>query len=213
MYIYLTTNLINQKIYIGKCCKNWNNSLTYLGSGVYLNCAIKCYGKENFKKELICYCKDKHELNKMEIFFIDYYDSTNPLIGYNLTNGGDGGDLYFWIKENDQKRYKEMMEKLSKRTKNRKQSLEHIEKRIIKNTGKKRTKEQRKIMSIAQLNKPPMTEETKNKIGLKNTGKKRTEETKEKMRQKRIGTRASEETKEKMRIARLKYLEKRNTII
>jgi hypothetical protein len=48
--IYKTTNLINNKIYIGK--SNTNNS-DYLGSGKRLKLAIKKYGKENFKKEML----------------------------------------------------------------------------------------------------------------------------------------------------------------
>ena len=50
MYIYLTTNLINQKIYIGKSISFWLKTLDYFGSGIYLKYAIKHYGKENFKR-------------------------------------------------------------------------------------------------------------------------------------------------------------------
>jgi hypothetical protein len=39
MFIYKTTNLINKKIYIGKCSKQKDE--TYLGSGKYLKKAIK----------------------------------------------------------------------------------------------------------------------------------------------------------------------------
>lgn len=45
MYIYLTTNTINGKKYIGMCTRDddW-----YFGSGKLIKSAIKKYGKENF---------------------------------------------------------------------------------------------------------------------------------------------------------------------
>lgn len=93
MYIYKTTNLINNKSYIGKRVTNndWDKT-HYYGSGIYLKCAIKSYGKNNFKKEiLIDNIFDKHELAKKEIEMINKYDTIYPK-GYNLTKGGDGGD-------------------------------------------------------------------------------------------------------------------------
>lgn len=48
--IYKTTNLINNKIYVGKDSHNDSN---YFGSGTILVKAIKKYGKENFKKEIL----------------------------------------------------------------------------------------------------------------------------------------------------------------
>lgn len=88
MIIYKTTNLINGKIYIGKDSKNNPN---YYGSGLILKQSIKKYGKENFKKEILEYCIDKNHLNEREIFWIDAFNSIVPN-GYNITNGGAGGD-------------------------------------------------------------------------------------------------------------------------
>jgi group I intron endonuclease len=90
MQIYKTTNLIDGKIYIGKDVKN-NSS--YLGSGVRLKLAIKKYGVQNFKKEVLeDNILDKKTLSEREIYWISYFNSNNRLIGYNLTKGGDGGD-------------------------------------------------------------------------------------------------------------------------
>jgi hypothetical protein len=50
MIIYCITNLINGKKYIGS---DSNNNPKYMGGGTYLKKAIKKYGKENFKKEII----------------------------------------------------------------------------------------------------------------------------------------------------------------
>lgn len=92
MIIYLTTNNVNGIIYVGLYTgKNKN----YLGSGKYFKRAVKKYGKENFTKEILeDNINDYDYLCEREIYWIKYYDSTNPEIGYNLTSGG-GGTLGF----------------------------------------------------------------------------------------------------------------------
>ena len=50
-YIYLTTNLINNKKYIGMQHGELNDD--YLGSGNSITEAIKKYGKENFKRIIL----------------------------------------------------------------------------------------------------------------------------------------------------------------
>jgi len=85
--IYKITNLINHKIYIGK---QIGNKKSYLGSGKLIKKAIHKYGKSNFRKEIIEYCIDNILLCKREIFWIDFLNSTNPKIGYNISKGGDG---------------------------------------------------------------------------------------------------------------------------
>jgi len=87
MIVYKTTNLKNNKIYIGK---DMFNNPKYIGSGVILKKAIKKYGKDNFKKEIIQECSTKKELWESEIYWIEYYDSRNRKIGYNIAKGGQG---------------------------------------------------------------------------------------------------------------------------
>ncbi len=91
-YIYITTNKINNKKYIGKC---WNNNNpNYIGSGVLLVKAVKKYGKSNFiKKILESDIKSKEDLIKKEIFYIKKYNAFKSSKFYNLTEGGDGGDI------------------------------------------------------------------------------------------------------------------------
>lgn len=88
MYIYKTTNLINNMIYVGQCVKSIECSQTYFGSGKMIKLAIKEYGIQHFKKEIIEICKNNEDLNKAEIFWIKYFNSRNPDIGYNITKGG-----------------------------------------------------------------------------------------------------------------------------
>jgi len=87
MVIYKTTNLVNGKFYIGKDAKN---KKSYFGSGRVLKQAIKKYGKENFKKETLEVCTDLKNLDEREIYWIDKYNAVE--VGYNLTEGGTGGD-------------------------------------------------------------------------------------------------------------------------
>lgn len=91
MYIYKTTNLINGKIYIGLSTKLVEESESYYGSGNSILIAIKKYGKENFKKEILERdIEDRDYLCELEIFYIAKYNSAKRGIGYNLTHGGDG---------------------------------------------------------------------------------------------------------------------------
>ena len=90
--IYLITNLINGKQYIGQTTKIhlFND---YWGSGLLIKRAINKYGKENFKKEIL---KDninsKLELDIFEKQYIQQYNTLIP-IGYNISIGGNGGNL------------------------------------------------------------------------------------------------------------------------
>lgn len=90
MEIYKITNLINNKIYIGKdvSCDN-----SYYGSGVFIKQSINKHGKENFTKEIIDVCDNHDDLCIKEKFWISYYKE-NGFVLYNITEGGDGGDTW-----------------------------------------------------------------------------------------------------------------------
>jgi dissimilatory sulfite reductase (desulfoviridin) alpha/beta subunit len=60
--IYKTTNLVNGKIYIGKH-QTKDPHDNYLGSGKQLGYAIKKYGIENFKKEILFVFDNEAEMN------------------------------------------------------------------------------------------------------------------------------------------------------
>lgn len=94
-YIYLTTDLINNIIYVGQrqCWCTPEKDIRYLGSGTKLNVAIKEFGKENFKKIILEVCL-KENLNKQEKYWVAFNDANNPLIGYNLTSGGAGNTVF-----------------------------------------------------------------------------------------------------------------------
>lgn len=87
--IYKIKNLINGKCYVGQDSKN---DPEYLGSGKLISRAIKKYKKDSFKKEIIVTCDTKIFANVAEKFFIDRFN-TKFSNGYNLTDGGQGGNL------------------------------------------------------------------------------------------------------------------------
>ena len=87
--IYKTTNLVNNKIYIGKH-KSTDINDDYLGSGKLLKRAIEKYGKEHFKKEILFECKTEQEANDLEAEIVDEEFITR-LDTYNIMIGGHGG--------------------------------------------------------------------------------------------------------------------------
>jgi group I intron endonuclease len=86
MVIYKTTNLINEKIYIGKDSKN---NPYYLGGGKLLKLAIKKYGRCNFRKDIVEFCHSIEELNEREKHWVKELNSQDKSIGYNILVGGE----------------------------------------------------------------------------------------------------------------------------
>lgn len=197
-YIYITTNAINGMKYIGKHKSN-EFDCKYLGSGILLRKAIKKYGAENFKVELLKSAETLKELNSLEIEFIEKYNCTHDSSFYNLSKGGDGGDTVNYLTP---------LEKIY-----------FYKTRPNGMTGKKHSEETLKKISESLKGKKkgvPKSEEHKRKISEGNKGKhigressfkgkKHTEEAKEKIRQSKLGkpsprkgTKVSDESIKKM---------------
>ena len=144
-YIYLTTNSLNGKIYVGQKKSKRFLGNKYLGSGRRLKSAIKSYGENVFAVEMIDEAESLDELNDKEIYWISYYNSTDPLIGYNISLGGgvfNGFEVWNKGKTGLQKMSEETRKKMSDshigqyRTEETKQKISNSQK------GKKRTEEQ-----------------------------------------------------------------------
>lgn len=112
-YIYITTNTINGKIYIGKHEKSFYEP-KYFGSGILLNRAIKKYGKENFENHIIEWCENKEKLNHQEKYWIRKYNSLDRNYGYNIASGGDSGNLIQGYTSYELKRFKKKMSEVTK---------------------------------------------------------------------------------------------------
>ena len=99
-YIYLITNNINSKIYIGKHSTD-NLDDGYMGSGILIKKAIQKYGIENFTKDYLAFCDTEEKLNWFEKFYIKKYKARE--VGYNLTDGGDGSLGRYYSEETKMK--------------------------------------------------------------------------------------------------------------
>ena len=90
--IYKVTNIANGKIYIGKH-ETVNIADSYLGSGIALKRAIKKYGKESFKKEILHVFKTAQEMDDKERELV-----TEEFVArkdtYNMGIGGEGGPQF-----------------------------------------------------------------------------------------------------------------------
>lgn len=99
-FIYKITNKITNKCYIGETKKanpylRWNEHKSKIEKGIgcpALQDAIKKYGIDNFKFEVLIICFDEDRY-KFEKEYIKKYNSIAPN-GYNLTTGGEGGGFY-----------------------------------------------------------------------------------------------------------------------
>lgn len=90
--VYCHTNKENNKKYIGITCqkakRRWQNGKGYLGSPYFLS-AIKKYGWDNFKHEILFEGLSKVEAENKEIELISKYNLTNRKFGYNSRYGGN----------------------------------------------------------------------------------------------------------------------------
>jgi group I intron endonuclease len=105
-YIYLTTNLINNKKYIGMHTKFDKN---YFGSGLLITRAIEKYGIENFKKEILEYANNKEELGELEKKYIEKYNAAKSKEFYNIHSGGFGGNTIAGYTEEQMKKHIEIL--------------------------------------------------------------------------------------------------------
>lgn len=161
------------KIYIGitsqKLYQRFQNGVGYKQSRRFYN-AIKKYGWDNIKHEVLFEGLTKEQAEQKEIELISLYQSNDKRYGYNIENGGNTiGKL---SEETKQKIAKSRMGttatqdariKMSHSHKKENLSEETIQKMISSHIGKKKS------------------QETKEKIGLKHKGKKNSTEAIERM--------------------------------
>ena len=88
-YVYLTTNIVNGKQYVGSHSTN-NIDDNYLGSGRYFLKSLRKEGKQNFKREVLKECIDILEARGLEGTYIEKHNTLYPN-GYNLSPKGGIG--------------------------------------------------------------------------------------------------------------------------
>jgi group I intron endonuclease len=96
MFVYLVTNLIDGKLYVGKTEKTvqerWDAHLANARKRKhqeYLYRAIRKHGPENFHVQCLAEAQSTEELNQLERSWILVLNTIAPH-GYNMTFGGDG---------------------------------------------------------------------------------------------------------------------------
>lgn len=176
------------KIYIGQSVNCYNRVSVYR----YGKCrkqyklynSILKHGWDNHKFEIIHQCT-REELNDLEVYYIQLYQSFNTKHGMNLTSGGG-------------------VFKMSDETKQKLRiAFINSGRKPPYKKGRLFTEEQRKNMSISAKNKPPMSEETRNKFRIASTGRKMSKEAIIKSSNKRKGSKRTLEQRRKMSLARL----------
>ena len=165
-YIYLTTNLINNKKYIGMHKYNGDSiDPYYLGSGIHLLRAIEKYGKNNFKCEILEWCETRDELLNKEKYYTDLYRAPIDTEYYNIADGGRGGHSTYYVQPVTNKQ------------------LDALERgRHLPASDKQKSQlRERRFNCVVSV-------ETRNKLRNAQMGRKYSEETKEKHRQKWLGS-------------------------
>jgi len=100
MIVYKITNLITGKLYIGQTTRTleqrWKQHLVFVNrnKNTKLSNAIRKYGTQSFLMELIEEALNQQILNDREQYWIEFYNTLDPKIGYNMTKGGTGGDTF-----------------------------------------------------------------------------------------------------------------------
>lgn len=85
--VYKTTNIINNKYYVGVHTCTCGDNCVYYGSGTALKKAIEKYGLENFTRETLATFKSKKDAYLFERSKVNHLDPQS----YNLCEGGEGG--------------------------------------------------------------------------------------------------------------------------
>lgn len=88
-FVYKTTNLINGHFYIG-VHQTTNLDDGYIGSGKRLHFAIKKYGIENFKREILRFFDNPEDMFDLERFLVTP-NEVQAQECYNINVGGHGG--------------------------------------------------------------------------------------------------------------------------
>jgi group I intron endonuclease len=178
MVIYLVTNLVNGKQYVGKTVwpllHRWSQHRSDARNNydTYLCRAIRKYGEQNFKiAPLVSDVEVESELNEFEVEYISVLGTKAPN-GYNLTNGADGSTGY--------KHSEESREKIREARKHQLFTDEYRQRMSVIKKGIPHTEEHKAKIGAAHKGKT-LSRETRNKISVARNGKNVSQETRNKI--------------------------------
>ena len=117
--VYVITNKINQKRYVGIGCgkkgvqERWRQYKKYNCKGQSrLYNALKLYGVDNFKFEVILETDDVDNAKRSEMYLIDVWNLQDDRFGYNITAGGDSGMVGIKLSEETKQKIGEKSKKI-----------------------------------------------------------------------------------------------------
>lgn len=170
-YVYLITNQLNNRKYIG--IHHYTKpeiDKAYYGSGKIITQAVRTYGRKNFCIQVLDWAESFDELSELEKYYIKLYNAVESEDFYNLADGGHNltsEEVKRFITESTRKTF----------SKNMKKRWESHDPSICRN--------------LLGENNPfygrHHTEETKQYLSQINTGRKHSEETKQKYSENRRG--------------------------
>ena len=157
--------------------KRWQNGNPYRGNSYFYN-AIRKYGFDSFRHEILFSDLTKEEAEQKEIELIAQYQSNNRIFGYNIANGGNcSGTMAQESKDKISKA--NMGNQYSLGHKHTEESRRKISEALKGNTHTKGLKMSEHVKRI--LSESHKTEEFRRKLSEANIGKKHSEETKRKL--------------------------------
>lgn len=174
--IYKATSRTSNKIYIGQTINSLKKRINHhkhcskKTKHNHFHSAIQLYGMDDFLWEILQECHSKSELDDAECFWINFYNSKDASLGYNLKDGGSNGEHSSLTKEKisqGKMGIKNPMFGKPSWNKNKKLSKEHADK--IKTKFKKGQEPWNKGKKN-EYKMPPKTDEVKRKIAIKNSG-------------------------------------------
>ena len=135
--IYVWKNKVNGKTYVGKAVKLHERRYGHLRAkdDYYFHKSLRKRGAEGYKLAIIVKDVPTEELGDIERYYIDVLDSLNKNgKGYNIAEGGDGGNSLAGKTDEEKK---EIGEKISKANKGKKHSEETKQKLSESHKGEK----------------------------------------------------------------------------
>ena len=90
-YVYRVTNKVNNKIYVGKCYSS-TFIKDFYGKSLSIRNAVKEFGKDNFKVEILEWCSNADILKIRTRYWIEKLQARNSAIGYNGRQGGESAN-------------------------------------------------------------------------------------------------------------------------
>lgn len=147
MIIYLITNIITGKKYIGQTTRTLEQRLKeHKREGNILHRAISKYGISNFKAEELKRCSSINELNDSETELIKEYNTLVPN-GYNLDSGGLNKTMH------SESKIKMSLAKKGRKLHENSIKTQFKKSHIPANKGRKHSQESKNKMRKARLGK------------------------------------------------------------